>query len=230
MLETCRVGRVTCDRNVNIFFPHDSYTFANVVSAVAVNFCTRTFRVCFTEYFFQFSCIVIIFCFNKCKSVDTSDDLSSIFSKTVQDNTQRFLTYFVCFLSDTNSTFSCCERLMTCQECETFCIFFQKHLTQVTMSQTYFTLICYRSWNTESLQTFADSCCCFRSFCTAFFDCDCCTCDVCPASVLKTDWLDAFDLIVYVQTSIFCDFLCFFQRSDSIAVQDSIDFINSSFI
>ena len=54
--------------------------------------------------------------------------------------------------------------------------------------------------------------------------------DVCPASVLKTDWLDAFDLIVYVQTSIFCDFLCFFQRSDSIAVQDSIDFINSSFI
>ena len=35
MLETSRVSRVTCDRNVYAFFPHDSYTFTNVVSTVA---------------------------------------------------------------------------------------------------------------------------------------------------------------------------------------------------
>ena len=43
------------------------------------------------------------------KAVDTRDDLSSVFSKTVQDATQRFFTYFVCFCSDFNSTFSSSE-------------------------------------------------------------------------------------------------------------------------
>ena len=38
VLETSRVSRVTCDRNVYTFFPHDSYTFANVVSTVAFYF------------------------------------------------------------------------------------------------------------------------------------------------------------------------------------------------
>ena len=54
MLETSWVCGVTCDRNVNVFFPHDSNTFRNAVSAVAVNFCTKSLRVGFAEYFFNF--------------------------------------------------------------------------------------------------------------------------------------------------------------------------------
>ena len=42
--------------------------------------------------------------------------------------------------------------------------------------------------------------------------------DVCPASVLEADRLNAFDLIVNVQSCVFSDFLSFFDRSDSIAV------------
>ena len=87
MLETSRVCGVTCDRNVNAFFPHDGNTFRNAVSAVAVNFCTKSFRIRFTEYFFNFVLVWIILCLYICKSVDTGDDLSSVFSKTVQDNT-----------------------------------------------------------------------------------------------------------------------------------------------
>ena len=54
MLETCRVGGVTCDGNVYAFFPHDCYTFRYAVCAVAVYFCTKSFRVRFSEYFFYF--------------------------------------------------------------------------------------------------------------------------------------------------------------------------------
>ena len=42
VLETSRVGRVTCDRHVNSFFPHDSYTFANIICAIAFYLGTRT--------------------------------------------------------------------------------------------------------------------------------------------------------------------------------------------
>ena len=82
----------------------------------------------------------IILSLNKSKSVDTGDDLSSVFSKTVQDNAERFLTNFVSFLSDTDSALCCCEGLVACQECEALGILLQKHFTKVTMSKTYFTL------------------------------------------------------------------------------------------
>ena len=77
--------------------------------------------------------------------------LCSIFSKTVQDNTKRFFTNFVCFLSDTDSTFCCCEGLMSRQETETVSILFQQHLAQVTMAKTYLTGICNGTGDTECL-------------------------------------------------------------------------------
>ena len=104
MLETCRVCGVTGDRNINAFFPHDSNTFTYIVCSIAVYFGTKSVRVSDSLNFFQFSCIIIIFCLNICKSVNSGNDLCSIFSKTVQDYTQRFLTNLVCFLSDTDCT------------------------------------------------------------------------------------------------------------------------------
>ena len=129
MLETCRVCGVTCDRNVNAFFPHDSYTFRYTVCTVTVYFCTKSFRISFSGYFFYFVCVWIILCLNECETVDSGDDLCSVFTQTVQDNTQRFFTNFVCFFCDTDRTFSSSERFVTCQECETFCFFFQQHFS-----------------------------------------------------------------------------------------------------
>ena len=218
MLETSRVCGVSCDGNVNALFPHDRNTFRNAVSAVAVNLCTKSLRIGFTEYFLNLVLIWIILCLYICKAVDTGDDLSSIFSKTVQDNTKRFFTNLVCFLSDTDRTLSCCERLMSCKEAEAVCLFLKKHLSKVSMSKTYFTCVCNGSRDTESLKAFSDSCCCVSGSSAAFFDRDSCTYCVSPASVLEADRLNAFDLIVNVQSCVFSDFLSFFDRSDSIAV------------
>ena len=76
-----------------------------------------------------------------CESVDTGNDLSCIFAETVQDNAKRFRTNFVRLLSDTDSAFSCCERLMTGEECEALCLFFQKHLAEIAVAKTYFTTV-----------------------------------------------------------------------------------------
>ena len=81
MLETSRVGGVSGDGNVNVLFPHDSNTFANIVSAVAVNFRTRAVGVCFSVYFFQLAGVVVILGLYISKAVDTCDDLSSVFSR-----------------------------------------------------------------------------------------------------------------------------------------------------
>src|SRR5699024_2241391 len=120
--------------------------------------------------------------------------------------------------SDTDRTFCCCERFVSCKECEAVCVFFQKHFSKVTMSKTYFSLVSYRSWNTESLKSFSDCCCCVCCSCASFFDCDCSTYNICPACVFKADRLNAFYLIVNIKACVFCNFLCFFDRSDAIAV------------
>ena len=39
----------------------------------------------------------------------------------------------------TDSTLSCCEGLVASQECEALSLLFQKHLAQISMSQTYLT-------------------------------------------------------------------------------------------
>ena len=109
MLESCRVGRVTGNGYVYVLLPHDSNTFRNGVCTIAVNLCTKSLGVCLTIYFLNSVCVRIIFCFYKCKSIDSGNDLCSILSKTVQDNTKRFLTNLVCLLSNTNCTFCCCE-------------------------------------------------------------------------------------------------------------------------
>ena len=218
MLETSRVGGVTSDGNTNVLVMHDSNTFLNVISTVALNSSTKTCGVRFLVNDVQFSFFVVVFCLNEGKTVDTGNDLSGVFSKTVQDNTQRFLTYFVSFLSDTDSTLSSCEGLMSSQEAEALCLLFQKHFTKVTMTKTYFTMVSNGTRDTESLKTFTDSGGSVSSSSAVFLDSDSCTYDVSPASVLEADRLDLFDLIINVQTGILCDLLCFFDVSNTIAV------------
>ena len=119
---------------------------------------------------------------------------------------------------------------MACQEAEALGILFQKHLSKVSMSQTYLTLVCYRTRNTESLKAFSNSCCCVRCLTAALLDGDSSACDVSPACVLEANRLNALYLIVYIQSGILCNLLCFLERSNAIAVQNLIDFVNSSFI
>ena len=78
MLETSRVCRVTRDRYVNTFLTHDSYTLTNVVSAVALNFRTKTVRVSFLLDNVHLTCHVVELSLYIRETVDTRDDLSGI--------------------------------------------------------------------------------------------------------------------------------------------------------
>ena len=219
MLETSRVSRVTCDRNVYAFFPHDSYTFTNVVSTVAFYFCTRTVRVSDFANNFQFTGKVIELSLNVSKAVDTRDDLSSVFSKTVQDATQRFFTYFVCFCSDFDSTFSSSERFVTCKESETFSFFAQQHSSEVTVADTNLTVVSNRTRNTECLQTDTDSFCSFSSVCAVLLKSDCSTYHISPFCVFKTDRLSFFTRFIRIKSGSFADSVSFFDVFDAVSVQ-----------
>ena len=218
MLESGRIGRVTCDRYVYVLFPHDSNAFRYGICAIAVNLCTKALGISSSAYFLNFVGIRIILCLNKSKSVNSGNNLCSVFSKTVQNNSERFLTNLVCLLCNTDSAFSGCEGLMSCQETEAVGILFQKHLSKVSVSKTNLTGICYGTGNTEGLKSLTDCCCCFRCLSAVLLDCDCCAYCVCPASIFKADRLDALYKRIYIKSCILCNFLSFFQRSDSIAV------------
>ena len=83
MLETGRVGGVTGDGNVYALFPHDRYTLGNVICTITVYFRTKSLGVRFSPQFFHFACVIIHLCLYICKAVDTGNDLSRIFAKTV---------------------------------------------------------------------------------------------------------------------------------------------------
>ena len=219
MLETGRVGRVTCDGYVNALFVHDSNTFLNVVCSIAVNFSTKTFRIRFTEYFFY------------CRSVYGSYSVSTnvnplireiicscVFSKTVQDNAKRFFTNFVCLLSNTDSTFCCGKGLMSCKESRNTLSLLPEAFYQGYHVQDL--LYVYQQLNQEYKMPEVRSpiaAAASAARLQSFFDCNCCTYYICPASIFKTNWLNTFNLVIYIQTSVFRNLLCFFDRGDTIA-------------
>jgi len=219
VLETSRVSRVTCDRYVYAFFPHDSYTFANIVSTVAFYFCTRTVRVSDFANYFQLTSEIIKLSLNISKTIDTRDDLSSVFSKTVQDATQWLFTYFVCFCSDFDSTFSSSERFVTCKECETFSFFAKQHSSQVTMTDTNLTVVSYRTRDTECLQTDTDSFSSFSSVCAVLLKSNCSTYHISPFCVFKTDRLSFFTRFIRIKSGSFADCVSFFDVFDAVSVQ-----------
>ena len=88
MLEAGRVGRVTCDADVNIFFPKDGNTFANVVCTIAVDGSTRTVAVRNALHFLQFASKVVELCLNISKAIDAADDHGCVLAQAVEDATE----------------------------------------------------------------------------------------------------------------------------------------------
>ena len=92
MLETGWVGRVTSDGYVYVLLPQDSYTLTNIVSTIALNLQTAgvvAIRNLLNN--FQLASEVIELGLYVCETVDTADDLSSVLTKTIQDDTERLL-------------------------------------------------------------------------------------------------------------------------------------------
>ena len=109
MLEACGVGRVTGDRYVYAFLPHDGYALTYIVGTVAVNLCTGTVRVSDALDLLEFACVVVKLGLHVGETVDACDDLCSVLTQTVEDYAEGLLTYLVGLGSDLDSTLSSSE-------------------------------------------------------------------------------------------------------------------------
>ena len=230
MLESCWVSRVTSDGNANLFKLHNCNAFENIISTVAFNFSFFTVRESNFSNNFDFIISKIVICFYICETVNSGNDISSIFAKTVKDNTERLCSNFVSTLCNTDSTFCSSETFMTCEEAETICFFFKKHGCKVTVTETYFSVFSNRTRDTESLETDTES---FSSVSSAFlsgFDCYCSTECISPYSIFKCNRLYTSNDSFYVYTVSKAVVFCFFKRIETVFFNNDIDFINTSFI
>ena len=75
--------------------------------------------------------------------VDTADDLGSVLTKTVQDHAEGLLANLVGHLGNLNGTLGSSETLVTSQEGEALCLLAKQTSSQVTMTDTYLTIVGY---------------------------------------------------------------------------------------
>ena len=201
--------------------PEDSNAFANVISAVAVHFSAWAVGVSFTFNLFEFTGEVIELGLYIGETIDTADNHCSVFSQTVKNNTERFLTYFISHLSDFNSAFSGSERLMSCQESEALGLFAEQTCSEVTVTDTYFTIVGYRTRNAECLQSDTDSFGCVSRVLATFLEGDSGAYYVSPFSVLEADALGLFASHIRVEAILFAYLVCFFDRLNAISIEGS---------
>ena len=222
VLETSRVGGVTCDGDINVLLPHDGNAFLYIVSAVAANLCTRAGRILGVAGLgenLQLAGEVIKLSLNIGEAVDTGDDLGSILAEAVQDNTKRLRANLVCLISDTDCTLSCSEGLVASQECEALGVLFQEHLAEVAMAKTYLTAVSNGTGDAEGLKAFADCGSSLVSLAAVLLDSDGSAYGVCPLRVLEADRLNALYQMINVQTSSLCDGLAFLNGGNTILAQ-----------
>ena len=189
VLETRGVGGVTCDADIHILVPHDSHALANIVCTIAVHFRTGTVAVCLAAYLFQLTRVVVKLSLHIGETVDTADNHRCVLAQTVQDDTERFLTHFVCHLGNLDSTLCSSETLVSCQEGKALRLLAQQTRCQVTMPDTYLAVVCYRAGNAEGLQTDTNCLGCVGCVGAAFLQRNSTTYHIRPLRVLKADTL-----------------------------------------
>ena len=230
MLETSGVSRVTSNRNVYIFLPHNSNTFANVVSTIAVYLSTRTIAVsCFLNNL-EFASVVVELSLYVSKTIDTADNHSSVLTKTVEDATERFVsrTALVSHLSNLDSTFSSCKTFVTSEEGEALSLRREQTCCKATVTDTNLTIVSYRTRDAECLKTFANVLSSFNSVLSLFLQCDSSTYNVSPLSVLKADHLCAFALHVRINAVRFANLVSLFNIFDAVLIKSSENLLHAT--
>src|SRR5574344_1524733 len=134
VLETGRIGRVTCNGNIHTLFMHNSHTFTNIVGSIASNLGTRTVRIGNLPDNFQLRCKIIELRLNVCKTIDSRNNHSCIFSKTVKDAAKRLFTNLISFRCNFDGTLSSCERFVSRKECEALRLLTEQSCSQITVT------------------------------------------------------------------------------------------------
>ncbi|MPN28306.1 hypothetical protein SDC9_175747 [bioreactor metagenome] len=95
MLKPGRVGRVAGDRHVNSFMDHYGYTLTDVVRSEAADFRLFSGRKRTLLYDLKLASVVVIFRLYQGKPVDAGNYMRGIFSKSVENDSQRFFSYLI---------------------------------------------------------------------------------------------------------------------------------------
>ena len=107
MLETGRVGGVSCDGNVYALMPHDGHAFAYIVGTIAFDLCARTVAVGYLTNDFELAGEIVKLSLHICEAVDAGNDLGSVLSETVEDDAERLLAHLVGLCGDLDGAFCC---------------------------------------------------------------------------------------------------------------------------
>ena len=91
------------------------------------------------------------------------------------------------------------------------------------MSETYFTVISYRTRNTECLKSDTDSLGSFSSVLAAFLQCDGCSYYISPFGILEADRLRVFASLIRIKTILLANSVSFFDILDTVFVKGSED-------
>ena len=117
---------------------------------------------------------------------------------------------------------------MAGQESEALRLFAEQTGCQVSVSDTYFTVIGHRTRNTESLQTDTDSFGSVGCILASLLQCDGRTYHVSPLCIFEANHLGFFASLVRIQTSFFTDFVSLFNIFDTVFVQCSQNLLDTT--
>ena len=119
---------------------------------------------------------------------------------------------------------------MSCEEAEALGLLREKHLAEVSVSETDLAVLGNRAGNAECLKSDTDSGSSVGSLGAALLDSDSAAYGVSPYSVLKADRLGlSYDLVAV--DSLSKGYIpALFNRGNAVFGENGIDFVNSSFI
>ncbi len=231
VLEAGGVGRVTRDGHVHILMPQDGNTLADIVSTVALYL--QTAGVVAVRYLtdnLQLRGEVVELCLHIGETVDTADDLCGILTQTVQDDTEGLLAHLVSHLGNLDGTLGSSEALVTSQEGEALSLLTQQTGSQVTMTQTYLTVVGNTTGDAEALQTDTDSLGSVSGSLHTLLNGNGGTANVCPLGVLKTDTLSVLTHLIGVNTCLITNLVGFLNTIDAILFQSCKNLVDTALL
>ena len=166
--------------------------------AIAADLCLIAFGVRLFLDDNQLVFVKVIIGLHISKAVDAGNDICGVFTKTVQDDTQRLLADFVRRAGDTDGTLCCGEGFMPGKETEAFRLFPQKHSGEVTVPETDLSALGDGTGDAEGLQADADGFGGFSRIGHTLFKRDSHTERIGPSGIVKRDGLHALDDCVNV--------------------------------
>jgi hypothetical protein len=230
VLEPRRVGAVAGDRDVDRFVMHDRDTFAYVVGTITLDGGSFTIAVRFFPDDLQLARCEVVLRLHVGKAVDTLDDMSGVFAKSVQDDPKRIGSSFIGRTGQADRSLGGRERFVTGTESEAVGLFEQKHRGQIAVADTDFSLVGDRAGDAEALEAFAERSGDFRRFSLAFFYRDGRADGICPTGVFKRDRLNFFGNGIGIYAFFFTDFPGVFRSLHVVLLQQFGDLRDTTFV